>query len=244
MKNIKIILFLTLFLMGTLVYGNQCKQTSIVTVTGLNGSATKSKDSKSWASIKKDEKIEKAHFVKTSKKSTLMLRFPDGSSLKVGENSMINLKEILSSKKCERESYQIKVFFGKIWSNVKKIFANKGSDSYVIESKNAVAGVRGTSFGFVVDNNGGGTVMVLNGAVEVKGSKKKDKAAPLDIQNWKKNRSRKEVSGPTEITKDEWDSIILNAMQMVKFSSNGKLEKPVPIGAHNAGSWVLENSGK
>lgn len=245
MLKLKTILIITAFLLPVLMLGAECSKISVVKVEKLEGSAKVSADQQNWSPLKSGMEIDAKKFVKTETKSNLFLLFPDGSSMKVGENSLINLQDILSSQQCEREDYKVKVFFGKVWSNVKKLVTSKGGggENFTVESKNAVAGVRGTSFGFVVNPDESGSVMVFDGSVEVKGEKsKQEEKKPLDIQKWKKNRSRQEVAGPTEISKQEWDSIVVESMQMVKFSTDGKLSKPVPIGKQNADAWYNENA--
>jgi len=246
--------FFAICLTSGFVYG-ECKENSVL-VKHLSGKAFFSLDQKKWTVLTKETKVLKKYFVKTEENAQLQLEFPDGSVLKVGDKSMLNMKDMVSGEQCERKSYKVKLFFGKVWSSVKKLIGS--ADSYTVESKNAVAGVRGTSFGFIVNPDESGAVMVLTGAVDVappKAKRKKEKMVkpkvvkekkdqPLNIALFKKNRSKKAIQAPKEITKKEWESYILTAMQMVKFDADGKISKPVPIGDHNADSWYMENSKK
>ncbi len=230
-------------LMPALLGAAECGPTGAVKVDKLDGVAKSSPDQQAWTPLKQGQEVPATHFVKTEAGARVMLLFPDGSALKVGENSLVNLSEVSSNSSCERESYKVKVFFGKIWSNVKKLVSKNETGGFVVESKNAVAGVRGTSFGFIVNADSSGALMVETGRVEIaSAAKKAEPRKPMNIQEWKKNRSRQEIAGPTEISQKEWESIVVEAMQMVRFAADGTFSKPVPIGPANADAWYRENA--
>jgi len=239
--SISLLLLLLVGIFGTL--SAECAKESgkLVTITELNGNAGVSFDKKKWSPLKKNETVTEKQFIKTEKGGSLVLTFPDGTAMKVGEATLINMEDIVSSAECEREEYSIKVFFGKVWSKVKKIAGSEKNGGYKVHSKNAVAGVRGTSFGFIVNPDESGAVMVLTGAVAVSSIMEEKKDEPLDIQKFKNNRSKVEIAAPKEITKEEWEHIVVKAMQYVKFDSSGKIAKPVPIGTHNADEWFKAN---
>ncbi len=236
MKNI---IFFIIVLSSVALFAT-CKN-NFVEVKSLSGKAFVSSNEKQWSALKKGDKIEVSKFVKTDKSTAMTLVFPDGSLLNVGENSKIVLSELASDSNCKRESYSIKLFVGKLWAKVKKLVAVKRKKNFQINGKNAVAGVRGTSFGFVVNDDQSGAVMVFHGVVAVTPSKQ-TKPKKFNIAEWKKHRSHKQVAGPHEISKKKWEEIVLTAMQMVKFSQNGKLGKPIPIGKSNANKWYKLNA--
>ncbi len=242
MRSIFIAAIVALLVFPFALAAADCGAQGAVKVDKLEGAAKSSADQQSWTPLKAGQEVPATHFVKTEAGARTMLLFPDGSSLKVGENSLVSLSEITSTASCEREDYKVKVFFGKVWSNVKKLVSKNDAGGFVVESKNAVAGVRGTSFGFIVNPDGSGALLVENGKVEISGQAKPAESKKMNIQEWKKNRSRQEVSGPAEISKKEWDSIVVEAMQMVRFTTDGTLSKPVPIGAANADAWYRENA--
>jgi len=240
------LLIFSVLLFGAIGAAENCATAGKAKADSIQGSVKISLDQASWNDLKQGQFIDEKSFVKTEKGASLTLLFPDGSVLKAGEESFLNMKQILSSENCERKSYKIRVFFGKVWSNVKKIVTqNDKEENFTIETKNAVAGVRGTSFGFILNKDETGAVMVLAGAVEARNPKKEEvqeEAKPLDIQAWKKNRSKQEVAGPKEVSRETWESYILKAMQMIQFDSKGKFAKPVPIGEQNANEWYRENT--
>jgi len=221
----------------------ECGTGGSVKVDKLEGAVKVSPDQQTWALLKTGQDVPATYFMKTEAGARVMLLFPDGSALKVGENSLVNLSEVNSNASCERENYKVKVFFGKIWSVVKKLVSKNETGGFVVESKNAVAGVRGTSFGFIVNTDGSGALMVETGRVEIASTVQKiEPRKPMNIQEWKKNRSRQEVAGPTQISQKEWEAIVVEAMQMVKFTADGVLSKPIPIGSANADAWYRENA--
>lgn len=102
--------------------------------------------------------------VKTTQDSTALLTFFDGSTLKVGPGTDIEIQQIESKDK-HGVTIVLKQWIGRTWSSVVKM-ADKGS-RYEINTPSAVALVRGTKFVVEVDEAGQTTEQTTQGLVSV-----------------------------------------------------------------------------
>jgi|GEM_PF-1948405 len=97
------------------------------------------------------------------------LTFNDGSLMKISENSSLSIEERPTRKKLfgfidlSYMNRNIKVSFGKLWANVRKVRGMWTS----FESKVAVAGIRGTTVSMYVDSRGDMQFSNEEGEVEI-----------------------------------------------------------------------------
>lgn len=100
--------------------------------------------------------------VQTGVASRLELSMSDGSTLRLGEKTRLELRVAPPTGK----AFAARLWLGAVWAKVHKLFEEQ---SFQIETENAVAGVRGTEF--LVETSGGihdDSVRVHEGAVEVR----------------------------------------------------------------------------
>jgi hypothetical protein len=95
------------------------------------------------------DKIVSGEIVETDSSGDLILRMPDNSELRISENTKIVLQKVEIDKNAtnNQNTQKVTVYldFGKVWSKVKSL--SNSQSSWEIETSNAVATVRGTSFG-------------------------------------------------------------------------------------------------
>ena len=101
--------------------------------------------------------------LETSASGRAEVLLPTGSVLRVGEGSHVALTAA-QFEKGQPQRFSARVFLGSLWS---RVAALAGSDSFEVETDNAVAGVRGTEF-LVEAKPTGDDVSVLKGVVEVR----------------------------------------------------------------------------
>ena len=82
----------------------------------------------------------------------------------------------------------------------------------------AIAGVRGTTFRVDAKHDASALVRVYAGAVAVAGTRTPRMAHQTGGE-------RKEVAGPSEVTKQQYEKLLASMMQ-VKVTSNGELGEP------------------
>jgi len=115
-----------------------------------------------WLQTKPATQLETADQLKTGDKSIAVIRFVDGSSLRVRENTTIT---IFADKKDRGLIKNTKIDVGKMRFDVEK---QQDEDEFIITTPTAVATIRGTS-GFVnVDENGQTLLVVETGVVDVR----------------------------------------------------------------------------
>jgi hypothetical protein len=124
-----------------------------------------------------------------------------------------------------------------------------------METSNAVAGVRGTTFRIDAKRDKSTVVRVYTGAVAVSnapiyakpGKVKKTGKFQMPKQGVKPGGpGRVEVAGPHEVTKKEWEEFVAKAMQEVRVAADGKIGEPVAFDAQAdaADEWVSWNKSR
>jgi hypothetical protein len=91
------------------------------------------------------------------------LLMKDDSLLDLASGTRMTLSVYDVSRQERRRQASIRVFIGRLWARVAKAFS--GEPSYVINSDNAVAGVRGTELVFEVAEDGTVDLTVVEGSV-------------------------------------------------------------------------------
>ncbi|MCR4416404.1 MAG: FecR family protein [Ignavibacteria bacterium] len=115
-----------------------------------------------WVQTKPATQLETADQLKTGNKSVAVIRFVDGSTLRVRENTTIT---IFADKKDRGLIKNTKIDLGKMRFDVEK---QQEEDEFIITTPTAVATIRGTS-GFInVDEDGQTLLVVESGIVDVR----------------------------------------------------------------------------
>jgi hypothetical protein len=169
-------------------------------VTFLNGSAKAGGRKLSVGS-----EVAFGETITTAKSSRVELTFPDGSRVRLAADVKLELQRGAFEGQ-KRESVSLKLLAGRIWASVVK--ATGGSDAFEVETKNAVSGVRGTSFAVLAASDTSALVRVYTGTVGVRPIPKGE---------------RKQVPGPTEVDRKQWEEIIATAMKQVRVSAAGDI---------------------
>ncbi len=111
--------------------------------------------------------------IETSKKGFINLYFPDGSILRVSENTKFALENSSFDIANGKLNVKINLLLGKVWSKILSLATP--DSSWEVETSNAVATVRGTAFG----------MEYISGKSSVIGSENKVEVAVLDPETKK-----------------------------------------------------------
>ncbi len=190
---------------------------AVGTITYVEGDCLWAKTSKaSWGKLSEQQTVFQGSRLKTKKGARLEAKLSDGSMLRLGEKSELNLDKVSFNEKKKKKTVSAKLILGRIWASVTSLF---GSDSrFEIRTHNAVAGVRGTKFAASRDAAGNTRVKVYSGKVLISNK-------PIyAIQGHTKSK-RVQVTGPQEITKDQWEELVATAMQEVTIASGGEMTR-------------------
>jgi len=149
-------------------------------VEALQGQAWLVTPVKAEITLKIGDLVNEKDRLKTGPKSRLELRFDDGNSVVLAEDSELNLSEILISSDPSKRNVLLQLLKGKVKSRVEQKY--QGAEArYRVTTKSAVAGVRGTEF--VVEliedlkrDERRTVVTTFHGAVELKGHDRPESA--------------------------------------------------------------------
>ena len=169
--------------------------------------------------------------IETGKGAKLELTLADKSVLRLDGATVFTLKTASLDSGTQVTG---KITVGRIWAKVASVLG--GTSHFDIETQNAVAGVRGTTFRVDAHRDDSALVRVYAGAVAVA-----TKAVP-STPHAGKSGERQEVPGPTEVTKKQYEKL-LAAMMQVKVSANGDLSEPekFAVADDEKDSWVVFN---
>ncbi len=157
MRGIGLAALLSVWLAAPAFAGN-------ATVEALSGSVKiRPPGAQNYDSVARGQKLQHGARVKTGKDGRATLKFEDGSKVEVRPESEI----LVRAPETAQKPNGVLLFFGRVWSKVTK--SAGGSNSFEVQSANAVAGVRGTDFEVGVADDGSTRVVVSNGKVTVEG---------------------------------------------------------------------------
>jgi len=182
-------------------------------------------------------------YLKTETESRLEARLNDRSVIRLGSGSRMRLEKAHFAKKEETKTVSMKLAVGRMWAKVTKLF---GESSFDVTTQNAVAGVRGTAFGVDAEADKSTTVRVYTGKVLISNKPvymteepKKDGTSPG-------KKERREVPGPGEVSKKQWEESVAGALQQVKIASNGNMGGTESFAAADAekDEWIAWNRAR
>ncbi len=104
--------------------------------------------------------------ISTEAESSVRLLLTDRSIIDVGASTTLNIGEVAVTK--GKRVISLRLTVGRIWSRVSTFFS--GETQFEVQTKTAVAGVRGTEFVVEVTEGGATTVSVVSGSVEMRSS--------------------------------------------------------------------------
>jgi hypothetical protein len=168
-------------------------------------------DAKKTAALSIGKTVAQGDVIETKDASKLELALPDGSKLRLGAKTKVTLTEAHFGANKER-NVSVSTWIGRVWAKVAKSVG--GSDTFEVETRNAVAGVRGTSFGVHAAADLSAVVRVYAGTV---GVRKGEGGA------FASSKTRKQIPGPSQIDKKQWEEIIASAMKQVKITAAGEI---------------------
>lgn len=103
------------------------------------------KNGETWENLKTGDELEDGAMVKTNETGFAEIHMPDGSAIRLDSASQISLDVADYDENNDTLQVKVKLIAGRVWS---KIIELATSDSFwEVETTNAVAAVRGTSFG-------------------------------------------------------------------------------------------------
>ena len=134
-------------------------------VVVVEGAATvRPQSADEWAPIEKGVTLNVGDTVKTASDARLRILMHNRSVVDLGADSEIRLKFISGPPQQRRVG--LRAILGRLWA---RVATGAGEDRFEVETDNAVAGVRGTSFFMDVGSEGNTSVTVSAGSVQMAG---------------------------------------------------------------------------
>jgi hypothetical protein len=200
------------------------------TVSYLSGEASRVRGDQTEA-LHTRSALQEGDRILTSKGARLELTLADQSLLRLDGGSELTLKT--ASFDGDQKKLTAKLGFGKVWAKVNSILG--GQSHFDVETQNAVAGVRGTTFRVDAKHDASALVRVYAGAVAVAGTR-------TPRPSHQNAGERQEIAGPQEVSKQQYEKLLASMMQ-VKVSSNGELGEPEKFSQADDAkdSWVAFN---
>ncbi len=172
----------------------------------------------------------------TGEQARLEIKFADESLLRLGPSARLELTATHFGRKAGERKMTAKLWFGKVWAKVTSVISRDAQ--FQIETENAVAGVRGTTFRVDARADKSVLVRVYAGAVAVA------KNAPSYASD-KPGDARREVAGPDEVSRDQWEHLVGRQMEIV-IAADGTPGAPAKFDAEKDGEddWAIWNRSR
>jgi hypothetical protein len=176
--------------------------------------------------------------LETSRRTRLEVKLNDQSVVRLGPTSRAVVQSARFGASVEERKVSARLVVGQVWANVAKAIG--GEARFEVQTENAVAGVRGTTFRVDAARDRSVVVKVYSGTVAVA-------AGPIprpghgEGAEEKKPTERKQVAGPQEVTREQWEKIV-TAMMQVKVSADGRPSEPEQFAVAETGDeWEAWN---
>ena len=200
-------------------------------VTFLQGKAeVLAKGEAAWKALRVGNLISMEDEGRTGEQSRIEIRLPDRSILRFDQKTTFKMRNLLFDAQDGSREMQVEIPMGKTWANVRKAFGPK--KTFEIASANAVAGVRDTIWRMNVETDQSTLIRVYEGTVEVYSPFVKPDYKPEETGF----KAPREVRGPQEVprpyqevTKEQWEQIVLTQMMQVVVPAVGKPDAPTPF---------------
>ena len=187
-------------------------------VSALEGQATRARAGGKPAALSIGTAVAQGDTLQTADDARLELKFSDGSALRLGPKAKMQLTEAHFGGGPAKRKLTARLFFGNIWAKVTSVI--QGEAKFAVETENAVAGVRGTTFRVDARSDKSVLVRVYAGAVAV--------AKNVPIYATGKNEPRHEVAGPEEVSREQWEKLVGRQMEIV-IAADGTPGDPTPF---------------
>jgi hypothetical protein len=209
------------------------KGRAAATVTFLDGEASRSAGGKAEP-LAEGSPLSEGDEVETRRRTRLELTLADGSVVRLGPSSRVRLETAAFGRSPEERKVSARLLVGNVWANVAK--AVGGEARFEVQTENAVAGVRGTTFRVDAAHDRSVVVRVYSGTVAVAGG-------GLPRPEHQEKGARRQVPGPSEVTREQWERIV-TAMMEVRVSAAGEAGEPRPFELAADDGWEAFNRAR
>jgi len=223
-------------------------------VTFVSGEATRTRAGKA-EKLALGSAVQENDTVETQARTRLEITLRDQSLVRVGPRSRVVLSGAVFGRTLDERKVAARLVVGDMWAKVAK--AVGGDSRFEVQTANAVAGVRGTTFRVDAKADRSVVVKVYAGTVAVAGGGRiprpehggaEEGEGPRGEKQPPKAKKRVQVAGPKEVTREQWERIV-GAMMQVKVAADGTPAEPEPFQLAGASAdefeaWNRERDGE
>ena len=175
------------------------------------GKVDLSSTSNKWTRAKLNQPVFEGNIIRTQAKSRCEITLAGGGKVRIGENSELELNEV--DVKPMAKNFNANLKKGNVWVSAKAAFGEK--KNIAVRTPTAVAAIRGTKYRAKAGDDES-SVLVYDGKVDVNQAKnyiekRKEKRkgmapknTPFKLGPVEEIKAPTQVSGPYEITLEEW----------------------------------------
>ena len=162
-----------------------------------------------WRRVRQGMGLRVGDAVRTGAKGRLELTLGDGSRLRLGPSTVVTLSRAHFDNSGRRQ-VTVRMWLGRLWAQVTRRLG-RGS-AFEVKTRNAVAGVRGTSFAVLANADLSSVVKVYTGTVGVR------------TEGLLAGSKRVRVAGPQRVDRRQWEEVIATAMRQVRVTQLGEIQ--------------------
>ena len=191
-----------------------------------------------WRSLGPNAILKGGDKVRVLDNGRLELVLDNRSVLRLAANSTLELKEV--ERKPEKETYRFALSLGKMWTRVTQLlgFGSK----YQVDTPTAITAVQGTVYDLQVDSDQQTRVRVHSGSVQVYNPFAGDLAPGEKVP---KLQEPTRVPGPTRISREAWEQLLLQQYQQVTLGRDGRSSiSAFDLDAARREAWVRWNEAR
>jgi len=168
-----------------------------------------------WRKLQVNALLQPGDKVRVLENGRLELVLDNRSVLRLAANSTLELKEV--ERRPKKENYRFALSVGKMWTRITRLlgFGSK----YQVETPTAITAVQGTVYDLDVDPNQQTTVRVHSGNVQIYNPFAGDLVPGQEVPKLKEPTR---VPGPTRISRDAWEQLLLRQYQQVTLGPEGR----------------------
>ena len=168
-----------------------------------------------WKSLSSNAILKGGDKVRVLDNGRLEMVLDNRSVLRLAANSTLELKEV--ERKPEKETYRFALSLGKMWTRVTQLL--RFGSKYQVDTPTAITAVQGTVYDLQVDSNQQTRVRVHSGNVLVYNPFAGDLAPGEKVP---KLQEPTRVPGPTRISREAWEQLLLQQYQQVTLGREGR----------------------
>jgi uncharacterized protein YfaP (DUF2135 family) len=200
-----------------------------------------------WRSLKLNGEVKAGDRIRTALASRVELTMPDGTVLKINENTIFDVNEIKTPEKDNEDKFSFTLWAGNMWAKFKKVVSTR--QKRLIESPSAVVAIRGTTLEIDVDFDQRTRVRVEEGRVVVTSKEADGEVSVGSNQETTVNKGQPPTP-PTDYTpgsgqqgKDDEDELVFEIdMTSFVYTDPAVLSSGVPVsGRVTPGAIVTVN---